>query len=116
MLKIYARRPTFVNLPSGERIIDKNSRGIPFGTIIAHPEGENIKIGWSQCSRHDHFSRHVGTVMAQQRLEDSPIILDMQGNIIDSGSIDIQDVFEPQMFETILKCVYEISRKPSRYI
>lgn len=116
MLKIYARRPIFQNRPNGERVIDPDSRGQPFGVILAKEiEGNKILVGWSQCSKADRFSKKIATELAENRMESEPIVMDFDGKFVgDIGILD--DTWRPEMKQTMEKCVYEINRKPSRYV
>ena len=53
------------------------SKGNPVGVILVRPnENGTYSLGWSQCSRKDRFSKEHGTMIAQNRLENSPMTVD----------------------------------------
>jgi len=46
---------------------NEESRGIPFGVLIAHREDDKVFVGWSRCSQLDQFDKEKGQKIARYR-------------------------------------------------
>jgi len=88
-----------------------HSRGIPFGVVMATAnENGEVHVGWSQCSKNDHFDRDFGTMIAEGRLQNNPI----RGTDVMKGNVP--ESWTQEMLHVVENVVEDLSYNPSRYM